>query len=257
MGAEQEGRLESGEKSPMEKVQNMHLAVVLASGGLDSCVTLAMAKKQSKEIALLHASYGQRTEARELQAACAIADFYQISRRLFVPLNFLKEIGGSSLTDERLPLEEPPSPSPASPIRAGGQVPPTYVPFRNSIFLSVAVSWAETLGAREIFVGASQIDAPGYPDCRQEYFEAMGRLVEVGTRPETKIKIVTPLIGLSKAEIVKKGVELDAPLHLTWSCYQNQDLACGRCLSCRLRLKAFKEAGIKDPILYDKEVKIS
>ena len=238
----------------MKKAQNKHLAVVLASGGLDSCVTLAIAKNQTRKIALFHASYGQRTEARELQAAGAIADFYQISRRLFVRLNFLKEIGGSSLTDERLPLEEPPSPSPASP--AGGQIPPTYVPFRNSLFLSVAVSWAEALGAGEIYIGASQIDAPAYPDCRREYFEAFNRLIKVGTKPETEIKIVTPLIGLSKVEIVKKGVKLGAPLHLTWSCYQNQDLACGRCVSCRLRLKAFKEADIKDSISYAKEVKI-
>jgi len=232
----------------MKKAQNKHLSVVLASGGLDSCVTLAIARNECQEIALLHASYGQRTESRELQAAKDIADFYQISRRLFVRLNFLKEIGGSSLTNERLFLEEPSSPS---------QVPPTYVPFRNSLFLSVAVSWAEALVAGEIYIGASQIDAPGYPDCRREYFEAFSRLIEVGTKPETEIEILTPLIGLRKAEIVKKGVALGAPLHLTWSCYQNQDLACGRCLSCRLRLKAFKEAGIKDTIPYAKEVKIS
>jgi len=230
----------------------VQLAVVLASGGLDSCVTLAIAKKESREIALLHASYGQRTEARERRAVEDIASFYRISHRLFVTLNFLKEIGGSSLTNENLPLEEaPPASSPTS------QIPSTYVPFRNSLFLAVAVSWAEALGAGKIYIGASAVDAPGYPDCRRQYFEAFNRLIEVGTKPETEIEIVTPLIGLSKAEIIKKGVQLGAPLHLTWSCYQNQDLACGRCSSCRLRLKAFNEAGIKDPVPYAKEVKIS
>jgi 7-cyano-7-deazaguanine synthase len=244
----------------MEKLRKQ-LAVVLASGGLDSCVTLAIAKNEGKEIALLHASYGQRTEAKELRAVKDIALFYQISQRLFVPLNFLKEIGGSSLTDEDLPLEESsygPSAAVGDPNEpASNQIPSTYVPFRNSLFLAVAVSWAEALGAAEVYIGASQVDAPGYPDCRQEYFEVFGRLIEVGTRPETRIEIVTPLIGLSKAEIVKKGADLGAPLHLTWSCYQNQELACGNCSSCRLRLKAFKEAAIKDPIPYAKEVKIS
>ena len=215
-------------------------AVVLLSGGMDSCVTAAIAR-QSYSLALLHAGYGQRTEQRELRAFHQIADFYSASRRLVVRLDSLRQIGGSALTDPSIPVPE-------SQPAAG--IPVTYVPFRNAHFLAAAVSWAEVIGASAIFIGAVEEDSSGYPDCRPEYYRAFSELVRVGTRPETHIEIVTPVIAMKKSEIVRRGLSLGAPLHLTWSCYQSDDLACGVCDSCRLRLRAFSEVGLRDPIAY-------
>ena len=217
------------------------LAVVLASGGLDSCVTAAIAS-QDFRLALLHLVYGQRTEKRELQAFNALADFYHAEQRLVSRLEHLRQIGGSSLTDPKIPVET------ANLDRQ--DIPSSYVPFRNAHFLSVAVSWGEVIGARSIFIGAVAEDSSGYPDCRPEYYEAFNRAIDVGTRPETNIQIVTPVIHMRKSEIVRRGVELSAPFHLTWSCYQRQDVACGVCDSCALRLRAFQEAGLDDPIPY-------
>lgn len=219
----------------------MPLAVVLLSGGLDSCVTAAVAR-QEYELALLHANYGQRTVTRELAAFRAQAAFFQARRVLEVDLNFLQQIGGSSLTDTSLPVpEEEPAP---------GTLPSTYVPFRNTILIAVAVAWAEVLGAEAIFIGANRIDGPEYPDCRPEYFAAYNRLIDLGTGPQTRIVIHTPLIDLSKAEIIRLGLQLQAPFELTWSCYQDETEACGRCSSCRLRLQGFAAAGAADPIPY-------
>jgi 7-cyano-7-deazaguanine synthase len=220
------------------------LAVVVLSGGLDSCVTTAIANEEYT-IALLHVRYSQRTQAREYRAFYDIANFYKVPkvRILVTELDYLKKIGGSSLTDSSISPED---------SKANDNIPITYVPFRNTHLLSIAVSWAEVIKAEKIFIGAVEQDSPNYPDCRAEYYDAFNRLVEVGTRPSTNIKVVTPLLRMNKSEIVKKGIELKAPLHLTWSCYENNDRACGRCQSCMLRLKAFKDAGVKDKITYVK-----
>jgi 7-cyano-7-deazaguanine synthase len=220
-------------------------AVVLLSGGMDSCVTAAIAR-QTHILALLHVSYAQRTEGRERQAFDAISDFYGVTDRLAVRFEHFAQIGGSALTDASVAVPES---DPSSPVSAGG-IPVTYVPFRNAHFLSVAVSWAEVIGASAIFVGAVADDSSGYPDCRPEYYRVFEELARVGTRPETQIEIVTPVIGMRKSEIVRRGVDLGAPLGLTWSCYQFGDAACGACDSCRLRLRAFDQAGETDPIPY-------
>jgi 7-cyano-7-deazaguanine synthase len=228
------------------------LAIVLVSGGMDSCVTAAIANEQYR-LAFLHVNYGQRTEARELRAFHEIAAFYKAEKVLSVSLEHLKVIGGSSLTDEGIPVPEVdvpgsqpvPRPLPAS------QIPSTYVPFRNAHLLSIATSWAEVIGATKIFIGAVEEDSSGYPDCREIFYRAFNLAIETGTKPETRIEIVTPLIHLKKSAIVKRGAQLGAPLHLTWSCYQNSEKACGRCESCVLRLKGFREAGVKDPIPYE------
>src|SRR6202011_2409308 len=197
--------------------------------------------------ALLHASYGQRTENRERRAFAAVADFYRVTRRLVVQLDHFRQIGGSALTDQKIAVPE-------NELRQvapnGSEIPPTYVPFRNAHFLSVAVSWAEVLGAGEIYIGAVAEDSSGYPDCRPEYYRVFQELIGVGTRPETRIEIVTPVIGMKKNEIIRRGIDLGAPLQLTWSCYQGEAAACGACDSCLLRLKAFAEAGTVDPVTY-------
>ena len=219
-------------------------AVVLLSGGMDSCVTAAIAR-QTHELALLHASYGQRTERRERRSFDEIADFYGVRERLVIRLDSLAQIGGSALTDQRIAVPES-----GEGLGPESGIPNTYVPFRNAHFLSAAVSWAEVIGASAIYIGAVAEDSSGYPDCRPEYYRAFAELVRQGTRPETRIEIATPVIAMSKAEIVRRGSELRAPLEFTWSCYQYEDEACGTCDSCRLRLRAFAEAGLADPIAY-------
>lgn len=223
------------------------LAIVLLSGGMDSCVTAAIANTEYR-LAFLHVNYGQRTEARELQAFNEVADYYKAEKRLVVSIEHLKVIGGSALTDTSIPVPEI-VPRPSSLVSPG--IPTTYVPFRNAHLLSIATSWAEVIGARKIFIGAVEEDSSGYPDCRETFYQAFNKVIEMGTKPETRVEIVTPLIHMKKGEIVKRGVELGAPLRLTWSCYQNSEKACGRCESCALRLKGFKEAGVKDPIPYE------
>jgi len=224
-------------------------AVVLLSGGMDSCVCTAIAGERHglQNLALLHASYGQRTEARESQAFRAIADYYQLHARLHTRLEHFRAIGGSALTDESIavPENELGAPGPGS-----SSIPVTYVPFRNAHFLSVAVSWAEAIGAGAIYIGAVAEDSSGYPDCRPEYYRVFQELIRVGTRPETQIEIVTPVIEMKKSEIIRTGMQLHAPLHLTWSCYQGEELACGICDSCLLRLRAFAGAGAVDPVPY-------
>jgi 7-cyano-7-deazaguanine synthase len=219
-------------------------AVVLLSGGMDSCVTAAIAN-QSHQLALLHASYGQRTQARERRAFEEIADFYGASERLLIHLDSLAQIGGSALTDRGIAVPES-----EETVAPNAGIPITYVPFRNAHFLSAAVSWAEVIGANAIFIGAVAEDSSGYPDCRPEYYRAFAELIRQGTKPETHIEIMTPVIAMRKSEIVRRGKQLGAPLNLTWSCYQLEDEACGTCDSCRLRLRAFAEAGLSDPIAY-------
>lgn len=222
------------------------LAIVLVSGGMDSCVTAAMANGKYR-LAFLHVNYGQRTEERELRAFNEIADFYKAGKRLVVSLEHLKVIGGSALTDTSIPVPEI-VPRPSSLAPAG--IPSTYVPFRNAHLLSIATSWAEVIGATKIIIGAVEEDSSGYPDCRESFYQAFNKAIEMGTKPETRIEIVTPLIHMKKSEIVRKGLELGAPFQYTWSCYQASEKACGKCESCALRLKGFREAGVTDPIPY-------
>jgi len=222
-------------------------SVVCLSGGMDSCVTAAIAARHSEAFAL-HFSYGQRTEARELESARAVAERLGLRDFLHLNTDVFRRIGGSALTDAQIDV-----PDASDDFRDFGiieqHVPVTYVPFRNAHFLSAAVSWAEVLGATRVYVGAVEQDSSGYPDCRPAYYEAFQQLVRTGTR-EGNIEIETPLIALSKAEIVRLGLECNAPLDLTWSCYKEEQEACGACESCILRLRAFAAAGVPDPIVY-------
>jgi len=215
-------------------------AVVLLSGGMDSCVCAALAARDFNPAAV-HISYGQRTEAREQQAFTGICDRLGIRDRLLVRNEALRAIGGSALTDPAIPVPQSHA--------LGHDIPVTYVPFRNAHFLSVAVSWAEVLGAEKVYIGAVEQDSSGYPDCRLEYYRAFNQVVKAGTK-DGRIEILTPLIGMRKFEIVRLGLELGAPFDLTWSCYTKEDRACGVCDSCVLRLRAFRAAGRADPIPY-------
>lgn len=220
-------------------------AVVLASGGMDSCVTVAMAAREY-ELALLHINYGQRTQEREFRAFHDIADFYRVpdDHRLVISIEHLARIGGSSLTDRHLEVHD-----------AGGEshgIPNTYVPFRNANMMSIAVSWSEVIGADALFIGAVEEDSSGYPDCRESFYDAFQRVIETGTKYEQPLRIHTPLIHLGKDEIIRQGLALGAPLHLSWSCYKNEDRACGVCESCVLRLRGFRRAGAQDPIAYER-----
>jgi len=220
------------------------LGIVLLSGGMDSCVTAAVAAKTHR-LAALHSDYGQRTQARERRAFDEIADRLGIARRMVIDQRYMTSIGGSALTDRSIEV-------PGADLVAAnqGEIPVTYVPFRNAHFLAAAASWAEAIGATAIFIGAVEQDSSGYPDCRPEYYRVFNELIATGTRPETAIRIETPLIGLSKAEIVRAGAHAGAPLELTWSCYRDEEVACGVCDSCALRLNAFAAAGVPDPIRY-------
>jgi len=217
------------------------LAVVCVSGGMDSAVTAALAAREHR-LAFLHANYGQRTEAKELACFHALADHFGAGLRLVVDFSDLRQIGGSSLTDAAIPVRE------GEPV--DGVVPSSYVPFRNAHLLAAAVSWGEVTGARAIFVGAVWEDSSGYPDCRPEFYRAFEEAARLGTRPETSLHIVTPVISMAKAEIVRQGLALGVPFAKTWSCYQAEEAACGACESCRLRLRGFREAGAPDPISY-------
>jgi 7-cyano-7-deazaguanine synthase len=226
-------------------------AIVLLSGGMDSCVCTAIARERHGErnLALLHAGYGQRTQKRERRAFEEIADYYGVQDRLVVQLEHFRAIGGSALTDQRIAVPENELGAPAA-APGEAEIPVTYVPFRNAHFLSVGVSWAEAMGAGAIYIGAVAEDSSGYPDCRPEYYRVFQDLIRVGTRPETQIEIITPVIRMKKSEIIRRGLELEAPLQLTWSCYQGEEAACGACDSCLLRLRAFAETGVEDPIVY-------
>lgn len=217
------------------------IAVIAVSGGLDSCVTAAIAN-ENYELAFAHFNYGQRTERRELKAFHDIAKYYNVNNKLVFDLKHLANIGGSSLTDKNIRMSKA--------DLNNKEIPASYVPFRNANILSACVSWAEVIKAKAVFIGAVYEDASGYPDCRPVFFQAFQNLVGLGTRPETSVSIETPVIKLSKAEIIKLGTKLNAPLELTWSCYKNEDIACGVCDSCAFRLRGFQQARINDPIPY-------
>ncbi len=223
---------------------NRPKAVVCLSGGMDSCVCAALAARDHEAYAI-HFSYGQRTEERELRSARAIAEITGIREFLPLKIDLFRQIGGSALTDRSIAVPD----APAEEAAIGSAVPVTYVPFRNAHFLAAAVSWAEVLGARTVFIGAVEQDSSGYPDCRPAYYEAFNQLIRTGTR-DGDIQVATPLIHLRKKEVVKLGVEFGAPFHVSWSCYSGETEACGVCESCVLRLRAFREAGSVDPIPY-------
>ncbi len=217
------------------------LAVVAVSGGLDSCITTAIAKKEY-DLALVHINYGQRTESKELESFHKIADYFDAVKRMVIDFGHFQKIGGSSLTDKSMNINKADLESKS--------VPTTYVPFRNANILSACVSWAEIIGAEAIFIGAVFEDSSGYPDCRPEFFKSFEETANLGTKPETNIKIETPIIHLDKKDIIKLGLELKAPLELTWSCYRDENEACGVCDSCALRLRGFQTLGVVDPIPY-------
>ncbi len=222
-------------------MEEKRTCIVALSGGLDSCVTAAIAKEKYK-LAFVHINYGQRTERRELKAFNDIADYYNVENRLVINFKHLSKIGGSSLTDKSIHLRDANLES--------TEIPASYVPFRNANILSACVSWAEVLGAEAVFIGAVFEDSSGYPDCRPDFFRAFQIVTDLGTKPDTHIAIETPIIHLTKSKIIEKGLELNAPLHLTWSCYQSQTKACGVCDSCALRLRGFQQIKMQDPIIY-------
>ncbi|CAN5600458.1 7-cyano-7-deazaguanine synthase QueC [soil metagenome] len=216
-------------------------AVVLVSGGMDSALTAAYAAKDH-EPAFLHINYGQKTQKRELKAFNDIAKFYNVKKKLIADISYLKDIGGSSLTDKKINITK-------ADLKAKN-IPNSYVPFRNANILAIAVSWAEVLKAHSIYIGAVEEDSSGYPDCRESFFKSFEKMVSLGTKPGSDIKIETPLIRQSKKQIVMNSVKFNSPVHLTWSCYKSNDLACGVCDSCALRLRGFAQAGMEDPIPY-------
>ena len=209
---------------------------------MDSTLTASIAKRDSASIAALHLNYRHRTERRELKAFQEVCDALEISGRLVVDIEFLRTIGGSSLTDKNIQV--------TNANLENKEIPSSYVPFRNGNFLAIAASWAEASGANAIYIGAVEEDSSGYPDCRRAFFDQFEQAIELGTKPDTNIKIVTPIIHMKKSEIVKESIRLGAPIEKTWSCYQSEDEACGICDSCALRLRGFAEAGVEDPISY-------
>ena len=221
-------------------------AVVLVSGGMDSLVTAAIAKNECDKIYFLHVNYNQKTEQKELESFQKIVEFYKPEKSLITDINYLKQIGGSSLTDEKISVKDHYKTS---------ETPDSYVPFRNAHLISIAVSWTEVIGANRIYIGAVEEDSSGYPDCTETFFKQLEKAIDLGTKHETKIEIVTPIIHKTKSEIIKIGKELNAPFEFSWSCYKNNEIACGLCDSCFLRIKAFKEIGIIDPIPYEIEIK--
>jgi 7-cyano-7-deazaguanine synthase len=226
-----------------------NLAVVLVSGGMDSALTAAYAYKRY-DLAFLHVNYGQRTEKRELKAFNDIAKYYNVTKKLVVDISYLKEIGGSSLTDKSIEVTKFLTSSKKGSSKK--EIPSSYVPFRNANILCIAVSWAEVLGAKRIYIGAVEEDSSGYPDCRKEFFDAFNKMAAKGTKPGSGIKVETPIIRLSKKDIVLHSVKYNSPVWLTWSCYKNSEIACGECDSCALRLRGFQQAGVQDPIPYRK-----
>lgn len=223
--------------------KSKELAIVLVSGGMDSLVTAAMANEKHENLAFLHLNYGQRTEKKELECFQKIADHYNVPSELrkIIDITFLKQIGGSSLTDDKIDVKKYKGDS--------EEIPDSYVPFRNTHIVSMAVSWAEVIGAKKIFIGAVEEDSSGYPDCRPSYYQALNALIKEGTK-DGDISVITPVIALKKHEIVSKAHELKAPIEYSWSCYDRNDKACGVCDSCALRLRGFQRANLEDPIDY-------
>lgn len=229
----------------MNNTTNKEKAIVLLSGGMDSALCLAIANEEKYELAALHLNYGQRTQGKEYECYENLCKHYDVKHKLVVDVNHLSKIGGSSLTDANIEVAEN-----SLSHSTEESVPNSYVPFRNANILCIAVSWAEVIGAKAIFIGATQVDFSGYPDCREEFFSAFQSVINTGTKPDTQITIKTPIINYTKADIVRRANELNVPLQYTWSCYQGEEAACGKCDSCLLRLKGFAEASSKDPIKY-------
>ncbi len=223
----------------------MNKAIILLSGGMDSLVTTALAKQDNDEIYFMHASYGQLTESKEKECFDNLVKYYKPAGVLNVDMNYLKAIGGTSLIDKSMAISDH--------DETDKSVPNTYVPFRNGNLIVIATSWAEVIGANRIYIGAVEEDSSGYPDCRESFYHALNKAIDLGTKDETKIEIMTPIIHKSKAEIIKLGAKLKAPFEYSWSCYRDNNEACGSCDSCYLRLKAFEEAGLTDPIKYKSE----
>ncbi len=221
-------------------------AIILVSGGMDSLVTIAIAKQENAELYFLHANYGQKTQTKEQECFDNLVQYYHPKDTLTVDLTYLKQIGGTSLIDINQEIKD-------HNLSDSKSVPDTYVPFRNGNLIVIATSWAEVIGAQSIYIGAVEEDSSGYPDCRETFYQALNKAIELGTKDETKIQIKTPIIHKTKAEIINIGKELNAPFQFSWSCYRNNDFACGTCDSCFLRLKAFKKAGMKDPIPYQND----
>ena len=222
----------------------MNKAIVLISGGMDSLITTCVARQENDEFYLLHVNYRQRTEKKELEAFHKLCEYFKPKEYKIINIDYLKDFGGSSLIDENAPIPLYDELTPNS------QLPTSYVPYRNGNLISIATSYAEVIRANKIYIGAIEVDGSGYPDCRRVYYDALESAINLGTKDDTNISLITPLINLKKSEIIKLGISLNAPFELSWSCYQNNDLACGVCDSCYLRLKAFKEVGIDDPIPY-------
>ena len=220
----------------------MKKAVCIISGGMDSALGAKIAQNEGYELIALHFNYGQRTEKKELKAFRKIAEKLNCIESYEIDLDFFKQIGASALTDSSLEV-------PTKGVELG--VPITYVPFRNGIFISIATALAEKHGAEALFIGVVEEDSSGYPDCRDGYIKSMEKSINLGTKDETKLTIKMPLVHMKKSEIVKKALDLNVPLEDTWSCYKNEDIACGVCDSCRLRLNGFEKAGVKDPIRYE------
>ncbi len=218
-------------------------AVVMLSGGMDSAVCAALAKEQNYDIAALHLNYGQKTQKKELECFNKLADYFDTVDKLIVDVSHLSMIGGSSLTDNNIPVVK-------STSDKKDEIPNSYVPFRNGNILAIATSWAEVIEAQALVIGAMQVDYSGYPDCRDDFFDAMEKAINLGTKPDTYLRILTPIINYTKADVVRKGIELGVPFEHTWSCYSDSNKACGKCDSCTLRLKGFADAGRADPIEY-------
>jgi 7-cyano-7-deazaguanine synthase len=216
-------------------------AIALVSGGMDSLVSAAIAARENSSICFLHANYGQKTAAKELECFHWLCEFYKPEKTLVIDMKWLGDIGGSALTDKNITIKD---------HDISGNIPQTYVPFRNANLITAAVSWAEVIQAERIYIGAVEEDSSGYPDCREIFYQDMQKSIETGTRNEFPIRIITPVIHLKKSRIVKLGIELNVPFEYSWSCYKNSETACGVCDSCVLRLKAFQEAGFEDPIPY-------
>jgi 7-cyano-7-deazaguanine synthase len=215
--------------------------IILLSGGMDSLVTAAIAAGECDEIYFLHVNYGQITEQKELECFNNLVQHYQPAGTLVTSIDYLRQIGGSSLTDDNIPVQD---------FNGSNDVPDSYVPFRNAHLLAIAVSWAEVLKADRIYIGAVEEDSSGYPDCRQSFYDAFQQTLNLGTADSTNIEIITPVIHLTKPEIIRKGIELNAPFEYSWSCYRENEIACGTCDSCVIRLQAFKKAGLEDPLPY-------
>ena len=216
-------------------------AICILSGGMDSTLSSYIAKNEGYEIIAVHFNYGQRTEKRELKAFRNICDDLGILEKYEIDIPFFTQIGASALTDKNIDV-------PTEGVKPG--VPITYVPFRNGIFLSITAAIAEKEGATAMYIGVVQEDSSGYPDCTDEFIQDITKAINQGTKEETKIEIVTPLVHLTKAQIVEEAIKLNVPLEHTWSCYKEENEACGVCDSCRLRLNGFKLANAIDPIPY-------